>query len=103
MKNALVGFTLIFILSTFVSIGRADIARPIPVPDHSPRFWPRPRPSHPKVSPSVSPTASGADLTPSAPVSEAPPDLVGWGILVAVAGTGSLVGIVLIRKRNDRL
>jgi hypothetical protein len=100
MKNALVGFTLILSLSTFVSICRADIA--IPGPHHSPRLPPHPRHSPPKVSPSASPTASGTGLTQSAPVSEASPDLTASGMLVAFAGTGALVGIVLVRKRNDQ-
>ena len=76
MKRFAVSFVLALTLTLFTPLGRADIARPIP-------------------SPSASESLTAARL-----IRSEWPAVVGSGILIAVAATGALIGIVLIRRRN---
>jgi len=56
----------------------------------------------PAIIPSVSPAPSAARPSRSASVSKASPAILGSGVLVAALATGSLLGIVLIRKRKPQ-
>ena len=100
MKRLVVAFCLVLSWYALVSVSSADIIHP--APHRTPHYPPYPTPwrVRPRHSPSVSPAPSTAGPSPSASVSEASPAILGSDVLVAALATGSLLGIVLIRKRK---
>jgi hypothetical protein len=93
MKRLMIVFGMMITLSALVPVSKGDMADPNRYPHLTPHFR-YPQPTRPKRSPSVSPS-------PSRTVSEASPSIFGSGVAVAAIATGSLIGIALVRKKND--
>jgi hypothetical protein len=101
MKRSLVALLLVPAFTVLVSVSKADIAAPFPTP-HSPHYLPGPEPSHAKPSPtrSASPATSPS---PSTSASETSPGLINSGLAIAAVTTTSLIGVIVLRKRDDEL
>ena len=100
MKTMAVAFTLMLSWSPLVSVSRADVAGPFPRPSRA--LPPYPRPTRSKTKPTASPDPAAASPSPSVSVSDGPSAMVRPGVTVAAVATGSLLGIVLIRKRKPQ-